>query len=137
MGPLIRTPFFFCSHACARMPTARDRMNRPRPSSGSKPSSQKITAVMPSMFIGMWRPLIAFSELSTACPIAAQRPLTAPAACAFATSANSGVVRGSIGWKRWPKPGTILSPAAMRPRMTFSAAAARSPSAPAAASISR
>ena len=96
-----------------------------------------MTAVMPSMFIGMWRPLIAFSAASTAWPIAAQRPLTAPAAWAFATSANSGAVRGSTGWKRWPKPGTILSPTAMRPRMIFSAAATRSPSGPAAASISR
>ena len=53
------------------MPTERDRTNRPRPSSGSKPSSQKITAVMPSMFIGMWRFLIAEIAASTAWPIAA------------------------------------------------------------------
>ena len=38
-GPLIRRPFERSSQACARMPTARDRQNRPRLSSGSNPSS--------------------------------------------------------------------------------------------------
>ncbi len=112
------------------MPTERDRTNRPRPSSGSKPSSQKMTAVMPSMFIGMWRPVIAFSASSTAWPIAAQRPDTVPAATALATRANSGAVRGSTGWKRWPKPGTIFSPASRWRWMTAVAASTTSPSVP-------
>lgn len=68
---MILRPRCFCSQAWARMPTERDRMKSPRPSSGSKPSSQKITAVMPSMFIGMVLPLWAFSAASTARPMRA------------------------------------------------------------------
>ena len=39
IGSMIRRPRCFCSQACARMPTERDRMKKTRPSSGSKPSS--------------------------------------------------------------------------------------------------
>src|SRR3954469_23000517 len=41
IGPLMRPPWRLCSQAWASMPTERDRMNRPRPSAGAKPSSQK------------------------------------------------------------------------------------------------
>src|SRR5204862_1514193 len=40
IGPLMRPPCRVCSQACASMPTERERMNSPRPSSGAKPSSQ-------------------------------------------------------------------------------------------------
>lgn len=39
IGPLLRPPCCVCSQACARMPTERDRQNRPRASGAGKPSS--------------------------------------------------------------------------------------------------
>lgn len=47
IGPSMRPPCRNGSHAGARMPTERDRMNSPRPSSGANPSLALITAVMP------------------------------------------------------------------------------------------
>jgi len=57
--------------AWARAPTDRDNTNRPRQSGGAKPSSAKMTAVAPSIFMGILRPFRFASTSSMTRPMAA------------------------------------------------------------------
>jgi hypothetical protein len=89
---------------------------------GSKPSSQKMTAVMP-VDVHRYVPLLDRGDRGL--DRVADRGVASghdAGAFACATSAKSGAVRGSTGWNRWPNPGTIFSPASRCCSMTAVAA---------------
>jgi hypothetical protein len=73
------------------------------------------------MFIGTRRPpRRAASVSSIPRAIDAKRPPTMPSRAAASTSSSRRGARGSIGWKRWPKPETNLPCSA-----TYASSAAR------------
>ena len=97
IGPLLRSPDWLSSQAWASAPTERDKTKSPRQSGGGNPNSAKTTAVAPSMFMGIFRPLRFASIASTVRPMAAKRPETCPAVAAASTRFNNFGARGSTG----------------------------------------